>query len=59
MNTLFFFFFFFLLLLVQGERFGVVFANGPNLRVKDLRLRCPLIVEPLVANPVGFQIRLS
>ena len=25
-------------LFVQGERFGVVLANSPNLRVEDLRL---------------------
>jgi hypothetical protein len=31
-------------LLVQGECFGVVLANSPNLRVEDLRLFVPLVV---------------
>jgi hypothetical protein len=31
-------------LLVQGERFGVVLANSPNLRVEDLRFGFPLVV---------------
>ena len=31
-------------LFVQRERFGVVLANSPNLRVEDLRLFGPLVV---------------